>query len=151
MNEFAERRRILTERFAGGVAVFAAAPVAIRNNDVEHEYRQESDLHYLTGFDEPEAVLVMAPEHPEHQTVLFVRPRDPERERWDGARAGVAGAVARFGADAAYPIAELAARLPDYLANHARLMFRLGRDRGMDEAVVSAIGAVRRRARLGVA
>src|SRR3954447_3328276 len=112
----ADRRQALMQQFPAGVAVFPAAPVAIRNNDVEHEYRQDSDFHYLTGFDEPESVLVLASEHPDHEMVLFVRPRDPEREVWDGARAGVEGAVSEFGADAAFPISELAQRLPEYLS-----------------------------------
>ncbi len=134
----------------GGVAVLPAAPVAIRNNDVEHEYRQDSDFHYLTGFDEPESVLVMASEHPEHKTVLFVRPRDPEREVWDGARAGVEGAVSEFGADAAFPISELAAKLPEYLENHDKLLYRFGRDRAFDDKIVTALDATRMRARRGV-
>jgi Xaa-Pro aminopeptidase len=133
-----------------GVAVFAAAPVALRNNDVEHDYRQDSDLFYLTGFDEPECVLVLNSAHHEHRSVLFVRPRDPERETWDGPRAGVDGAVERFGADAAFPIAELAERLPDYLKDVRRLHYRLGVDRVFDEHVLRAIAALRPKARLGV-
>jgi Xaa-Pro aminopeptidase len=134
----------------GGVAVFPAAPVAIRNNDVEHEYRQDSDFHYLTGFDEPESVLVMTTEHPQHKTVLFVRPRDPEREVWDGARAGVEGAVKELGADVAFPISELGTRLPEYLENHEKLLYRFGRDRVFDDKLVGALDATRMRARRGV-
>lgn len=133
-----------------GVAVFSAAPVAIRNNDVEHEYRQESDFFYLTGFDEPDSVLVLAPQHATHRVVLFVRPRDPTREVWDGLRAGVEGAVARFGADAAFPIAELAERLPDYVANARRLFYRAGRDRSFDERVFAMLNVLRSRQRTGV-
>src|SRR5258706_1599344 len=137
-------------RLPGGEAVFPAAPVAIRNNDVEHEYRQDSDLHYLTGFDEPESVLVMATEHPQHKTVMFVRPRDPEREVWDGPRAGVEGAVKDFGADAAFPLSELPAKLPEYLENHEKLCYRFGRDRLFDDKIVGALDATRMRARRGV-
>src|SRR6266542_1431478 len=135
---------------AGGVAVFPSAPVAIRNNDVEHEYRQDSDLYYLTGFDEPDVVLVLATAHAQHKTVLFVRPRDPEREVWDGARAGVEGAVSNFEADAAFPISELATRLPEYLQDHDTLMYRLGRDRAFDDKILAAIDATRARARRGI-
>src|SRR5258707_15081434 len=134
----------------GGVAVFPAAPVAIRNNDVEHEYRQDSDLHYLTGFDEPESVLVMTTEHPQHKTVMFLRPRDPEREVWDGARAGVEGAVKEFGADQAFPIGELAQKLPTLLENAQRLHYRLGRDRRFDDVVLAAIDRVPAPAKFGV-
>ncbi|RLB53101.1 MAG: Xaa-Pro aminopeptidase, partial [Deltaproteobacteria bacterium] len=87
MELFAERRRRLLEQI-DGVAVIAAAPVAFRNNDVEHDYRQDSDLVYFTGFEEPDSVLVLSSVHPEHQAVMFVRPPDAERELWNGARAG---------------------------------------------------------------
>jgi Xaa-Pro aminopeptidase len=81
---------------------------------------------------------------------LFVRPRDPEREVWDGARSGVEGAVADFGADAAWPIAELATRLPDYLQDHDRLLYRFGKDRVFDDKILAALDATRGRARRGV-
>jgi Xaa-Pro aminopeptidase len=147
---YADRRKALMAQLEGGVAVLPSAPVAIRNNDVEHEYRQDSDFYYLTGFDEPESVLVLATQHPDHRAVLFVRPRDPEREVWDGSRAGVEGAVRDFGADAAFPIGELAARLPDYLQNHERLLFRFGKDRAFDDKMVAALDMTRARARRGV-
>ncbi|RLB45879.1 MAG: Xaa-Pro aminopeptidase [Deltaproteobacteria bacterium] len=146
---FAERRERLLSAMGAGVLVVPAAPVAIRNNDVEHAYRQDSDFFYLTGFDEPESVLILTNQHPEHQTVLFVRTRNPEREIWDGPRAGVDGAVSKFGADAAFPIDELASRLPDYLADVDRVHYRLGRDRSFDDRFFAALDVVRRRARLG--
>ena len=150
VSTFAERRTNLMAKLPGGVAVFASAPVAIRNNDVEHEYRQDSDFYYLTGFAEPEAVLVLCTGHSDHACVLFVRPRDPDREVWDGARAGVDGAVQDFGADAAFPMAELAQRLPDYLQNHERLLYRLGKDRAFDERMLAALEATRGRARRAI-
>lgn len=147
--EFAARRERFLKAMGRGVAVFAATPLALRNNDVEHEFRQDSDLFYLTGFDEPESVLVLTTEHAEHKAVLFVRPRNPERETWDGPRAGVDGAVARYGADAAFPIAELADKLPEYLQDSPRLFYRLGRDRRFDARMLDALDAVRAKARLG--
>jgi Xaa-Pro aminopeptidase len=149
MDPFAERRRALLDRFEGGIAVLPSAPVAIRNNDVEHEYRQESDLYYLSGFEEPDSVLVVASAHPEHRAVLFLRPRDPERERWDGPRVGIEQAKDLYGVDAAYPIAELGSRLSEYLLGHRRLLYRFGRDSRMDDAIVAALGAARARARRG--
>src|SRR5450432_4875457 len=125
-NEFKERRVRVLAAIAPGVLVIPSAPLAIRNNDVEHEYRQDSDFFYLTGFDEPESVLVLN-SGSEQPLTLFVRPRDPEREVWDGARAGVEGAVADFGADAAFPSSELGAKLPEYLENHDKLLYRFGR------------------------
>src|SRR5689334_13107843 len=100
---------------ATALVVFAA-PLAMRNNDVEHDYRQDSDFFYLTGFDEPESVLVLSNVHAAPFT-LFVRPRDPERETWDGPRAGVEGATVEFGATAAHSIGELDQKLVDYLEN----------------------------------
>jgi Xaa-Pro aminopeptidase len=149
-SEFSERRQRFMAAAGSGAAIFASAPVAVRNNDVEHEYRQDSDLYYLTGFDERDSVLILTTEHAEHRTVLFVRPRDKERETWDGPRAGLEGAQAEFGADAAFPISELAKRLPEYLKDVHRLHYRLGFDRGFDQLVLDAIADVRKKARVGI-
>ena len=149
--EFGARRETFRNAMGRGVALFPSTPVAIRNNDVEHEYRQDSDLYYLTGFDEPYSLLLLTTEHAEHRTVLFVRPRDPERETWDGPRAGIEGALQRFGADAAYPIAELSKHLPEYLKDVRRLHYRFGADREFDATVLAAIAAVRGKAKLGIA
>ncbi|UJR82179.1 aminopeptidase P N-terminal domain-containing protein [Sandaracinus amylolyticus] len=148
--ELAERRRVVMERFGAGVVVLTSAPVHVRNHDVEHPYRQDSDFFYLTGLDEPESVAVITNRHAEHRYVLFVRPRDPERETWDGPRIGVDGAVKQLGADAAFPISELAERLPGYLANAPRMLYALGRDPSMDTRVLAALHLTRRRQRMGV-
>ncbi len=149
-SEFAQRRQRFLETMGAGVALFASTPVAIRNNDVEHEFRQDSDLFYLTGFDEPDTLLILSNEHPEQRMVLFVRPRDPERETWDGPRAGVDGAKSQYGASAAFPISELGQRLPDFLKDVRRLHYRLGEDRELDDRVLGAIHDVRAKARSGV-
>ena len=130
-------------------AVIPTATVAVRNNDVEHDFRPDSDVFYLTGFDEPESVLVLLPEHAEHPVVLFVRPRDPEREVWDGPRAGVEGAVKQFGANVAFPIGELDAKLPALLAGRDRLYYALGVNRSLDDRVLQAISTQRGRSRKG--
>jgi Xaa-Pro aminopeptidase len=148
-NEFKERRERVLRAIRPGVLVIPSAPLAIRNNDVEHEYRQDSDFFYLTGFDEPESVLVLNASG-EHPYTLFVRARDPEREVWDGKRAGLEGAVSEFGADAAFPIGDLALKLPDVIQNTERLFYRLGKNRTFDDSVLSALDRVRGRARLGV-
>ncbi len=147
---FAARRREALRRMGPGVLVVPAAPVFIRNNDVEHAYRQDSDLYYLTGFDEPDSVLVLREGATGPETILFVRPKNPEREIWDGYRAGVDGARADFGADVAHPIDELDRLLPDYLDNVRRLHYRIGRDHAFDARVLTAIDVVRTRARRGV-
>lgn len=149
---YARRRALfmdaMSARSESAVAVLAAAPVFTRNNDVDHEYRQDSDLFYLTGFDEPGSVLVLSAK--DRKTTLFVRPRDPEREIWDGPRAGVDGAKSIFGATDAFKISELADELPKLMANQRRLYYRLGRDRPFDDKVLEALDATRRRGRTGV-
>ncbi|MBW2458152.1 MAG: aminopeptidase P N-terminal domain-containing protein [Deltaproteobacteria bacterium] len=146
MELFAARRRRLLERI-DGVAVLAATPVALRNNDVEHDYRADSDLVYFTGFEEPDAVLVLSTTHPEHQAVMFVRPRDAERELWDGARVGVDGVVEAYGVDAAYPIGELKKRLPGYFTGASQLYFELGKQPPLDDTVLAAIKEARGKGR----
>jgi len=130
------------------VAVLPSAPVFVRNNDVEHEYRQDSDFFYLTGFDEPESVVVL--DAKERKTILFVRPRDRDREVWDGPRAGVDGAREQYGADEAFVIGELAEKLPDLLQNRRRVHYRIGFDRRFDERFLGALDRVRARSRTGV-
>lgn len=149
-SEFAARRARYLKEMGRGVAILPSAPVAIRNNDVEHEYRQDSDFYYLTGFDEPGSVLVLTTEHAEHRTVIFVRKRDRERETWDGPRAGVEGAKELLAADAAFPIEELAAKLPDYLSDAHRLHYRLAVDPEFDQVVFRALENVRSKIRTGV-
>jgi len=148
-NEFKERRERVLAAIHPGVLVIPSAPLAIRNNDVEHEYRQDSDFFYLTGFDEPESVLVLN-SGSEAPFTLFVRARDPEREVWDGARAGVEGAVSDFGANVAFPVSELAQKLPDAIQNTERVFYRLGKNRSFDDVLLAALDKVRGRARSGV-
>lgn len=149
MQSFSERRARLLSAMPSGVLVLFSTPTAIRNNDVEHEYRQSSDLFYLSGFDEPDTVLVLSATAEKDKFVMFVRPRDPERETWDGKRAGVEGALKEFGADAAYPIAELAQRLPELLLGATELHYALGRHREQDDVLLTALEGARRRGRRG--
>jgi Xaa-Pro aminopeptidase len=106
------------------------------HNDVEYNFRQDSNFFYLTGFNEPEAVAVLAPNHPEHQFILFVRPKDPEKETWSGRRVGVDAAKSLYGADAVYPIAELDEKLPGYLQTGDKIYYGLGRDQGFDQTIL---------------
>ncbi len=151
---YARRRAAFGDAIAASgepsVAVLPAAPVYVRNNDVDHEYRQDSDLFYLTGFDEPQSVLVLLVDGAQRKSVLFVRQRDPDREVWDGPRAGVDGAKAVYGADEAYKIGDLAEELPKLLSNRRKLYYRLGKDRAFDDKVLDALDATRRRARTGI-
>jgi Xaa-Pro aminopeptidase len=124
------------------VAIFAAAPERVRSNDTHYRYRPDSDLLYLTGFEEPEAVVVLAPKR-EKPFTMFVRPKDKEREIWDGFRYGVEGAVSEFGADEAFPINELPVKLDDYLNNAHKLYYCVGKYDEIDEIVVASLRRLR--------
>jgi Xaa-Pro aminopeptidase len=137
----------MCKRSPEAIAVVPSTPVHSRNNDVEHDFRQDSDLFYLTGFDEPHSVAVFDARTRTH--TMFVRPRDPEREVWDGARAGTAGAIEHFGATEAFPITDLAEQLPKLLRNHSTLFYRAGRDRVFDDRLFAAIDKSRSFARTG--
>lgn len=120
------RSRLAKVVGSDGIAVIPAAHEAIRNDDVHHQFRQDSNFVYLTGFTEPEAVCVLVPGHPDGEYVLFVRPRDPETEAWDGYRAGVEGARERHGADAAYDLSELDEVLARLMLGRSVLWYRVG-------------------------
>jgi Xaa-Pro aminopeptidase len=148
-DSYANRRQQALDAIHPGVLIVPSAPTVLRNGDVPHEYRQDSDFYYLTGFEEPGSVLVlMSPA--EHHFTLFLRPRDPEREAWDGPRAGLEGATRDLGAEQAWPHEELVARLPDLLRNRSRLFYRFGRDRALDDAILSTIAVLRTQGRKGV-
>jgi Xaa-Pro aminopeptidase len=133
------------------VAIIASAREATRSNDTQYRYRQDSDFLYLTGFDEPEAIAVISPSHKEHKYTLFVRPRDPEREIWDGRRAGIEGAKAEYGADAAFPIAEFKEKLTDLINGATNLYYRIGNGHAeLDEEIVGRIRHLRAMGRRGM-
>ena len=132
-----------------GVLVVRSLPERLRNGDAMFPFRQHSDVVYLTGFVEPSTTLVLRPGAESERVVMFVRPRDPEMEVWDGRRAGLEGARERYGADAAYPAAELAQRLPELLANHEELHYALGLDAEMDLLVASSIARLRKTEKKG--
>jgi Xaa-Pro aminopeptidase len=143
-NEFARRRKQLA-RIMGrdAIAILPAARVSHRNSDVEHAYRQDSDFYYLTGFTEPEAVMVLVPGRAAAEYILFVRDRDPLRETWDGRRAGPGGAVERFAADDAFPIGDLDEILPGLMENRARIYYAMGSHPEFDQKVVGWLQALR--------
>ena len=107
------------------LAIVPAAAETVRNDDVHHVFRQSSDFFFLTGFDEPDAVALFDPTH-DQPYVLFVRPRDPEMEAWNGKRAGVDGAMERFGADEAFPISDLEKVLRDRFRDRDALWYSTG-------------------------
>jgi Xaa-Pro aminopeptidase len=123
---FLERRRRFAEAIGDALAVIPAAHEIPRNADTSYEFRQNSDFYFLTGFDEPDAVALINPAHAKERFVLFVRPRDREMEIWNGRRAGVEGAIATYGADAAYTVDELDAKLREFALERPSLVYRLG-------------------------
>src|SRR5262245_34445987 len=134
----AVRRARIMERLDGGVMLLAAAPERPRTADILYPYRQDSDFGYVSGFPEPESVCVLAPDAAE-RFVLFVRPRDPERELWIGTRAGVEGAVQRYGADAAYPLDELEKVLPRFLEKAPHVYHTVLRDDPLPSRLLAVI------------
>ncbi len=132
------------------IAILPAAVVRHRNNDVEYDYRQDSDFHYLTGFAEPEAVAVLIPGRPAGEYVLFCRDRDPTREMWDGGRAGPDGAVRRFGADDAFPIGDIDEILPGLLEPRARVYYTMGLSPEFDSRVIGWVNGLRAQAKQGL-
>ena len=124
------------------VAIIPSAREATRSNDTHYRLRQDSDFFYLTGFEEPDAIAVINPSQSPKYT-LFVRPRDPEREIWDGRRAGVEGARQDFGADESFPIAEFDEKLNDILDGAERLYYRLGVNSDLDDTIIRQIARMR--------
>ncbi|MCL1474066.1 aminopeptidase P N-terminal domain-containing protein [Argonema antarcticum] len=134
--EYRQRREQLMAKIGNSTAIFRSATTAVMHNDVEYNFRQDSDFFYLTGFNEPEAVVVLAPHHSEHRFVLFVQPKDPEKETWTGYRVGVEAAKELYGADEAYSIAELNEKLPKYLEKADRIYYHLGRDEKFNNTIL---------------
>ncbi|MCG6874607.1 MAG: aminopeptidase P N-terminal domain-containing protein [Betaproteobacteria bacterium] len=143
------RRVRLLEAMEAGVAVVPTAPERLRNRDSDYLYRFDSYFYYLTGFPEPDALLVLvAGSKP--KSVLFCREKNPERELWDGYRHGFEAARDTFGFDEAHPIAELDTKLPELLANQPTLFFAPGMDPAWDARVMGWLNQVRAKARMGV-
>lgn len=133
------------------VAIIPSSLEVTRSHDTHYRHRQDSDFFYLTGFEEPESIAVINPSHPEHKYTLFVRPRDPEREIWDGRRAGIEGAVQKRGADAAYPVAEFSAKLGEIVAGAKNLYYRFGTARhDLDQMLLQQISRMRLMARRNI-
>ena len=143
------RRRFMEQIGPEAVAVFFSAPEATYSHDVHYVYRQNSYLHYLTGFREPNSVLVLAPGHAQPMA-MFVMPRDLEKEIWNGFRSGTEGARRDFGANIAHPIDQLAQILPSYLENRADLYYSFGAAEANDRSVFAALNSVRGKIRTGV-
>jgi len=157
LTEFFARRADFMQRIGSdGVAIIPAAHEAVRARDTHHRFRQDADFAYLTGFPEPDAVAVIVPGRKDAhgqsaEFVLFVRPRNAEREIWDGRRYGPEGAVALFGASQAHSIEALEAELPGLLSGRETVHFTLGEDPALDTRIIQIIKDIRAVARRGAA
>ncbi len=150
MNEYAKRRKEIMQKIGPkGIMILPAAPEVIRNGDAYYPYRQNSDFYYLTGFEEPESVLVLAPKRKEGEYILFNRVRDRNREIWDGARAGQEGARKEYLADQAFPFSEFTLMLPELLAGRESIHYPLGINCDFDKLVLHGVNHIRAKVRGG--
>lgn len=147
----AHRRRLLSAlELRGTAAVIPTARVKQRNSDSEHRFRPHSDFFWLTGFTEPQSVLVLLPHFGARpaRSVLFLREKNRDQEIWSGRRLGVEAAPAQLGVDEAYPIHELSKRLPELLKGYPTLMYRAGADEERDREVFGVLGRLRAQSRI---
>ncbi len=144
------RKAFIEKMGPGGVAIFASAPPAKWNHDTEYNYRPDPNFYYLTGFEEPESICVIAPDHPKHQYILFVRPKDRQAEIWNGKRVGVKNARRHYGADKAYSIEKFSEKIGKYLHGAERLYYTLGSNQDVDSEILARFTqSVRSRIRSG--
>ncbi len=146
---YASRRNRLISQMQRGIAVIPTAPEVLRNGDAHYPYRFDSHFHYLTGFDEPEAVLVLIADAVP-QSILFCRAKDTEREIWDGFRHGPDGAKEKFGFDAAFSIAQLDDKLTGLMGNQPVLFHPLGAHAQWDNRILALRACVQAQARSGI-
>ena len=146
--EFARRRRQLMHMIGkDAIAILPAAPIRHRNGDIEYAYRQDSHFYYLSGFAEPDAVLVLIPGRDCGEYLLFVRERDALRESWDGARAGTEGAVETYGADDAFPITDIDEILPGLIESRSQVFYSMGSNQEFDPRVINWVSGLRAQSR----
>ncbi len=145
----ARRARFMEQLGPKAGALFVANPTRNRSNDTNFDYRPNSDLLYLTGFEEPDAVALFLPEHKKHPFVLFLRDRDLAKEAWDGARLGVERAGEVVGCDKAFPIGEIHEHLPKLLVGRSTLVYGLGINEDFDRHVIRSVKTAQRLTRRG--
>ncbi len=149
--EFARRRKRLMDIVeSGAIIIQPNAPERIRNRDVYYPYRCDSDFYYLAGYPEPESVLVLVPDRPQGEYLLFCREKDEEQETWHGRRTGLEGACEEYGADDAFPITDLDDILPGLLENKERIYYTMGRYAEFDQRLMGWLNRVTSKGRAGV-
>ncbi|PID41694.1 MAG: Xaa-Pro aminopeptidase [Proteobacteria bacterium] len=148
--EHTKRRRALIEQMSENcIAILPAAPEKNRNRDVHYPFRQDSDFFYLTGFSEPDAVLVLVPGREHGESILFCREKNPEKELWDGVIVGPEGVVSELGLDDAFPISDIDEILPGLIEGKNKLYYSMGLDTRFDKRVMDWINAIRSKVRSG--
>jgi len=148
--EFSGRRKQLMRMMGeGSIAILPASPVRSRNRDVEYPYRPDSDFYYLTGFSEPEAVAVLMPGRDHGEYLLFCRERDPEKETWDGRRAGQEGAQNIYHAEDSFPMSDIDDILPGLLEKCEKVYYTMGCDPGFDNRLLGWLKIIRQHSRSG--
>lgn len=146
---YARRRTSLQEKMQCGMAIIPTAEEVARNGDTHYAYRHDSSFYYLTGFTEPEAVLVLlAGDKP--QSILFCREKNTEREVWDGYRTGPAAAREQYSFDVTWPIAELDSKLTELMADQPVLFYPVGADSAWDQRILRLRGTVQAKVRSGI-
>ena len=148
--EFARRRNKLMAQMADdSIAILPSAPLLARSRDVEYPFRQDSDFFYLSGFSEPHSVLVLLPGRAQGEYILFCQERDPEKELWNGYRAGQEGACRDFAADDAFPIGDIDEILPGLLEGRNRVYHAMGRVPAFDRRLMDWVNTIRSGVRNG--
>lgn len=147
---FSRRRQDVMQLMGEGVAVIPTGPQRTRNSDVVYPFRPDSDFYYLTHFPEPEAVAVLCPGREQGEFVLFCREKNPERETWDGERAGLEGAASKYGADDAFPIDDINEILPGFLENRSKVFCAVGKYPDFDRKLLNWVNEVKSKTRAGI-
>ena len=141
--EYARRRRELTALMEpDSIVILPASEVQIRNNGVEHRYRQDSDFHYLTGFDEPDSVFALIPGREYGESILFCREREHDHERWHGSVTGPERAAQLYGIDDAFPIDDIDDILPGLIEGRSRLYYSMGTHPRFDARILSWVNSI---------
>ncbi len=149
-NEFSRRRKQLMRMMGkDSIAIIPTSTEQVRNRDVDHPFRADSDFYYLTGFDEPDAVAVLVPRRAHGEYLLFCRERDPDMEIWTGRRAGTEGVIARFGADDAFPVSDIDDILPGLMENCDQVFYTMGARPEFDKSVMEWVNRIRQGSRRG--
>lgn len=154
LKEFQQRRTQLLKKMSAGIAIIPTAPEAVRNRDSHYPYRFDSYFYYLTGFAEPESVLILIAgnvlKNEPPKSILFCRDKDIEREIWDGFRYGPEAAQTQFGFDEAYTIQQLDELMPQLIGNQTQLFYSLGADQHWDTRVTGWLNIIKNKARMGI-